>query len=36
MIDLHRGKRSVRTIEFWYGTKGYKGDKAEIVAFGQH
>ena len=36
VIDLHGGKRSIRTIEFWYGTKGYKGDKAEIVAFGQH
>jgi len=34
-IDLHGGKRSIRTIEFWYETKGNKGDKAEVVAFGQ-
>lgn len=36
VIDLHGGKRSIRTIEFWYETKGNKGDKAEVVAFGQH
>ena len=36
VIDLHGGKRSIRTIEFWYETKNNKGDKAEIVAFGQH
>jgi hypothetical protein len=36
VIDLHGGKRSVRTIEFWHETKGNKGDKAEVVAFGQH
>ena len=36
MIDLRGGKRSIRTIEFWYETKGNKGDKAEVVAFGQH
>jgi hypothetical protein len=35
-IDLHGGKRSIRTIEFWYETKNNKGDKAEVVAFGQH
>ncbi len=35
VIDLHGGKRSIRTIEFWYETKGNKGDKAEVVAFGQ-
>ena len=35
-IDLHGGKRSIRTIEFWYETKGSKGDKAEVVAFGRH
>jgi len=35
-IDLRGGKRSIRTIEFWYETKGNKGDKAEVVAFGQH
>ena len=36
VIDLHGGKRSIRTIEFWYETKGSKGDKAEVVAFGRH
>ena len=36
LIDLHGGKRSIRTIEFWYETKGNKGDEAEVVAFGQH
>lgn len=36
VIDLHGGKRSIRTIEFWYETKGNKGEKAEVVAFGQH
>lgn len=36
VIDLHGGKRSIRTIEFWYETKGGKGDKAEVVAFGKH
>ena len=36
VIDLHGGKRSIRTIEFWYETKGNKGDKAEVVAFGRH
>ena len=36
VIDLHGGKRSIRTIEFWHETKGNKGDKAEVVAFGQH
>jgi Protein of unknown function (DUF2541) len=36
VIDLHGGKRSIRSIEFWYDTKGNKGDKAEVVAFGQH
>jgi hypothetical protein len=36
VIDLHGGKRSIRTIEFWYETKGHKGDEAEVVAFGQH
>ena len=35
-IDLHGGKRRIRTIEFWYETRGNKGDKAEVVAFGQH
>ena len=36
VIDLHGGKRSIRIIEFWYETKNNKGDKAEVVAFGQH
>jgi hypothetical protein len=35
VIDLRGGKRSIRTIEFWHETKGNKGDKAEVVAFGQ-
>ena len=35
-IDLHGGKRSIHTIEFWYETKSGKGDKAEVVAFGKH
>ena len=36
MIDLNGGKRSIGTIEFWYETKGNKGDTAERVGFGQH
>jgi len=35
VIDLNGGKRSIRTIEFWHETKSNKGEKAEVVAFGQ-
>ena len=34
-IDLRGiGKRSVRRIEFWYGTKGFLKGKADVTVFG--
>jgi len=32
-IDLHGGKRSLRTIEFWYDTRGNQNGKAEVTVF---
>jgi hypothetical protein len=32
-IDLKGGKRSIRTIEFWYDTKGSQDGKAEVTVF---
>ena len=34
-IDLSGGKRSIRTIEFWYETKGLLNGKADVTAYGQ-
>ena len=34
-IDLQGGKRSIRTIEFWYDTKGLLNGKADVTAFGK-
>jgi hypothetical protein len=34
-IDLKGGKRSIRTIEFWYDTKGLLNGKADVTAYGQ-
>jgi len=34
-IDLAGGKRSIRTIEFWYDTKGLFNGKADVTAFGR-
>jgi hypothetical protein len=35
-IDLKGGKRSVRTIEFWYDAKGFLTGKADVTVFGMH
>jgi hypothetical protein len=34
-IDLQGGQRSIRTIEFWYDTKGLLNGRAEVIAFGR-
>jgi hypothetical protein len=34
-IDLQGGKRSLRTIEFWYDTKGLFNGKADVTAYGK-
>ena len=34
-IYLKGGKRSIRTIEFWYDTKGLLNGKADVTAYGQ-
>jgi hypothetical protein len=34
-IDLKGGKRSIRTIEFWYDTKGLLNGKADVTAYGR-
>lgn len=33
-IDLNGGKRSLRTIEFWYETKGWLKGSADVTAWG--
>ena len=33
-IDLQGGTRSIRTIEFWYDTKGLLNGKADVTAYG--
>jgi hypothetical protein len=35
-IDLQGGKRSIRSIEFWYDTKGLLNGRAEVIAYGRH
>lgn len=34
-IDLQGGKRSIRSIEFWYDTKGLFNGKADVTAYGK-
>lgn len=34
-IDLQGGKRSIRTIEFWYDTKGLFNGRADVTAYGK-
>jgi len=34
-IDLQGGKRSIRTIEFWYDTQGLLSGKADVTAYGR-
>jgi hypothetical protein len=34
-IDLQGGQRSIRTIEFWYDTKGLLNGKADVTAYGR-
>jgi len=34
-IDLQGGQRSIRTIEFWYDTKGLLNGRAEVIAYGR-
>ena len=34
-IDLQGGTRSIRTIEFWYDTKGLLNGKADVIAYGK-
>jgi hypothetical protein len=34
-IDLQGGKRSIRTIEFWYDTRGLFNGKADVTAYGR-
>lgn len=35
-IDLQGGKRSIRSIEFWFDTKGLLNGRAEVIAYGRH
>jgi len=34
-IDLQGGKRSIRTIEFWYDTRGLFNGRADVTAYGK-
>ena len=36
VIDLKGGKRSIRSIEFWYDAKGFLTGKAQVTVFGMH
>lgn len=35
IIDLKRGKRKLKSVEFWYDTKGFLKGKADVTLFGQ-
>lgn len=35
LIDLRGGKRKLKSIEFWFDTKGIFNGKAEVTVFGQ-
>jgi hypothetical protein len=34
VIDLNGGKRKLKSIEFWYDTKGFIEGKADVILFG--
>ena len=34
VIDLKGGSRKIRTVEFWYETKGFLNGKANVTLFG--
>jgi hypothetical protein len=34
VIDLKGGKRRLRSVEFWFDTKGILNGKAEVTLFG--
>ena len=34
VLDLKGGKRKLRTVEFWYDTKGFLNGKANLTLFG--
>jgi hypothetical protein len=34
VIDLKGGKRKIKTVEFWYDTKGFLNGKADLTLFG--
>lgn len=34
VIDLKGGKRKLKTVEFWYDTKGFLNGKADVTLFG--
>lgn len=34
VIDLKGGRRKIKTIEFWYDTKGFLKGKADVTVFG--
>lgn len=34
VIDLKGGKRKLKSIEFWYDTKGFLNGKADVTVFG--
>jgi hypothetical protein len=33
-IDLRGGKRKIKSVEFWYDTKGFLSGKADVTLFG--
>ncbi len=35
IIDLNGGKRSIRSIKFWYTDKGFLNGKAKVTVFGR-
>jgi hypothetical protein len=34
VIDLKGGKRKLKSVEFWYDTKGFLSGKADVILFG--
>lgn len=34
IIDLHGGRRKLKSVEFWYDTKGWLHGKADVILFG--
>jgi hypothetical protein len=35
VIDLKGGKRKIRSVQFWFDTKGFLNGKAEVTLFGE-